>query len=245
MPADKSTNTHLANHGDIDREPENLQDATLSGKTTTALREAIISGQIAPGEKLNEPRLAEQFNVSRGPLREAIRRLVAMRLVRHVPHQGATVVTLGLDSIMELYDVREALEGKAAALAATNMSDAQISDLRQLFEVHKDHYQENSGEYMQAEGDFDFHYRIIKGCGNQMLTNQLCNELYHLIRMFRFQVSRLGTRSNRALIEHEQLIDAIEQRDPQMAELVMRSHITRAKESIRNFLTLNDRERSQ
>ena len=122
------------------------EDKTLSGQTTTALREAIISGQIPAGEKLNEPRLAEQFKVSRGPLREAIRRLVAMRLVRHVPHQGATVVTLELDSIMELYDVREALEGKAAALAAKNMSAQEIEQLRSLLMVHRQYYQSAHGE---------------------------------------------------------------------------------------------------
>jgi len=217
--------------------PNDNEDKTLSGKTTAALREAIISGLIPAGEKLNEPRLAEQFSVSRGPLREAIRRLVAMRLVRHVPHQGATVVTLELDSIMELYEVREALEGQAAALAARNMSDEQIANLKHLLEVHRNHYEENSGEYMQAEGDFDFHYQIIVGSGNSLLTNQLCNELYHLIRMFRVQTSRFKMRSNRALTEHEQLIDAIEQRDAQLAEMVMRHHISRAKESIRSYLT--------
>ena len=222
--------------------PNEYEDKTLSGLTTTALREAIITGQIPAGEKLNEPRLAEQFNVSRGPLREAIRRLVAMRLVRHIPNQGATVVTLELDSIMELYEVREALEGKAAALAARNMSDQDIAMLHQLLDVHQRHYDSNSGEYMQVEGDFDFHYLIIKGSGNELLTNQLCNELYHLIRMFRFQTSRVKTRSNRALTEHWQIIDAIEQRDQQMAELVMRSHIARAKESIRKFLTQYDND---
>lgn len=211
------------------------EDSTLSGKTTTALREAIINGLIPAGEKLNEPRLAEQFNVSRGPLREAIRRLVAMRLVRHIPNQGATVVTLELDNIMELYEVREALESKAAALAAINMSDEEIAKLRDLLKVHQQHYESNSGEYMQADGDFDFHYQIIKGSGNSLLINQLTNELYHLIRMFRVQTSRVKIRSNRALVEHEQLIYAIEQRDPQMAEMLMRSHITRAKESIREF----------
>jgi DNA-binding GntR family transcriptional regulator len=223
----------------------NADDATLSGKTTIALREAIISGEIAAGEKLNEPRLAEQFKVSRGPLREAIRRLVAMRLVRHVPHQGASVVTLDLESIMELYEVREALEGKAAGLAAQNMSDKQITKLRELLEMHRHHHESNAGEYMQAEGDFDFHYQIIKGSGNKMLANQLCNELYHLIRMFRYQTSRVGTRSNRALIEHEQLIDAIEQRDPQMAETMMRRHIARAKDSIRQHLTQAEAENKQ
>ena len=213
------------------------EDKTLSGQTTTALREAIISGDIPAGEKLNEPRLAEQFKVSRGPLREAIRRLVGMRLVRHVPHQGATVVTLELDSIMELYDVREALEGKAAALAAQNMSVREIEQLRSLLMVHREHFDTTAGEYMQAEGDFDFHYQIIKGCGNRLLTNQLCNELYHLIRMFRVQTSRFKTRSNRALTEHEQLLDAIEQRDSVLAEMVMRHHISRAKTSIREFLS--------
>jgi len=189
------------------------------------------------GEKLNEPKLAEQFQVSRGPLREAIRRLVAMRLVKHVPHVGATVVTLELESILELYEVREALEGKAAALAAQNMSQLEISKLRALLELHRQHSEKNAGEYMQTEGDFDFHYQIIKGSGNQLLTDQLCDELYHLIRMFRFQTSRFKSRSNRALIEHEQLIYAIEQRDPQLAEMLMRKHITRAKSSIEDALS--------
>ena len=219
-------------------EPINqYEDCTLSGRTTTALREAIIKGDIAAGEKLNEPRLAEQYEVSRGPLREAIRRLVAMGLVTHKPHQGATVVTLGLDSIMQLYEVREALEGKAAALAAQNMSEAEIAALKGLLEVHRQHHADNAGEHMHAEGDFDFHYQIIKGCGNQMLENQLCNELYHLIRMFRIQTSRFSSRSDRALVEHEQLLYALEQRDPQMAEMLMRHHIVRARESIRALMS--------
>jgi DNA-binding GntR family transcriptional regulator len=113
------------------------QDVTLSGQTTKALREAIISGKLSPGEKLNEPRLAEQFKVSRGPLREAIRRLESMHLVTTIPHQGATVATLDIDSIMELYEVREALEGQAAALAAKNLSDDNLSKLRDLLHVHR------------------------------------------------------------------------------------------------------------
>jgi DNA-binding GntR family transcriptional regulator len=213
------------------------EDKTLSGQTTAALREAIINGDIAAGEKLNEPRLAEQYKVSRGPLREAIRRLVAMRLVRHIPHQGATVVTLELESILELYEVREALEGKAASLAAQNMGQEEIEQLRALLNMHRDHFEKTAGEYIQAEGDFDFHYQIIKGSGNKLLTNQLCNELYHLIRMFRVQTSRFKTRSNRALTEHAQLLDAIEQRDSELAELIMRRHISRAKESITNFFS--------
>lgn len=215
----------------------NSEDNTLSGQTTIALREAIVTGQILPGEKLNEPKLAKQHSVSRGPLREAIRRLVSMGLVEHKPHVGASVIPLEVNRVIELYEVREALEGMAASLAATHMSEEGIGELKQLLELHRQHYQDNSGEYMQAEGDFDFHYLIIKGSGNALLTQQLCNELYHLIRMFRFQTSRFKARSNRALVEHEQLIYAIENRDAALAEMLMRRHISRAKESIRTYLT--------
>ena len=211
------------------------EDVTLSDQTTTALREAIVKGDIAPGEKLNEPRLAEQFSVSRGPLREAIRRLVAMGLVRHIPNVGASVVTLSLANITDLYDVREVLEGKAAALAATNMNDQERLELRELIEIHRQHIESNAGQYMQVEGDFDFHYKIIQGCGNAMLTRQLCHELYHLVRMFRYQTSRFKKRSNRALVEHEQLVYAIEQRDAEVAEMLMRKHISRAKDSIVSY----------
>ncbi len=210
----------------------NQQDVTLSDQTTTALREAIVIGDIAAGEKLNEPKLAEQFSVSRGPLREAIRRLVSMGLVRHIPNVGASVVTLSLSNITDLYDVREVLEGKAAALAAVNMNADERVKLRELIDIHRQHIETNEGQYMQVEGDFDFHYQIIKGSGNAMLTRQLCDELYHLIRMFRYQTSRFKTRSKRALIEHEQMVYAIEQHDSTMAEMLMRSHISRAKESI-------------
>ena len=233
-------------HSNKPQSPENSEesvDVTLSGKTTEALRDAIITGELPPGTKLNEPRLAEQYQVSRGPLREAIQKLVSMRLVTHVPHQGARVATLEPNDVMELYDLREALEGKAAALAAQNMSDEAISELKSLLEVHRQHHSNNSGEYMLTEGDVDFHYLIIKGSGNRMLTDQLCNELYHLIRMFRYQTSRFKSRSDRALVEHEQLIYAIEQRDSQMAEMVMRRHIVRAKESIREFLNTTSPEK--
>ncbi len=216
------------------------QDNTLSGQTTIALREAIVTGKIKPGEKLNEPKLAEQYQVSRGPLREAIRRLVSMGLVEHIPHVGASVIPLELNRIIELYEVREALEGMAAGLAATHMNEQEIADLKKLLVIHRQHCENNAGEYMQTEGDFDFHYLIIKSSRNALLTQQLCNELYHLIRMYRFQTSRFKTRSNRALIEHEQLIYAIENRDPALAELLMRRHISRAKESIKSYLSTED-----
>ncbi len=206
-------------------------DFTLTAKITATLREGIVRGEIVPGTKLSEPKLAEQFQTSRGPIREAVRRLEMMGLVRHVAHEGVRVITLGLQEVVDIYHVREALEGKAAALAARNMTDEDLDELTNLMEMHREH-QSHTGSYMQADGDFDFHYKIIQGSKNVFLIRQLCEELYHLIRMFRHRSARFEHRANVALVEHQQLLYALQQRDEDLAEIMMRRHIARAREDI-------------
>lgn len=208
---------------------------TITSDISEKLIAAIVNGEIPPGSKLSEPKLAEQFSVSRGPLREAIRRLEGLNLVYHVPREGVKVVTLGLREVVEIYHVREALEGLAAGLAARNMEQQEIDELHHLLEIHEQYIDDN-GEYFRQEGDFDFHYKIIQGSKNQLLIKQLCHELYHLVRMFRYQTRKLKSRTQQALIEHKQLVNAIEQRDEQLAELLMRRHISRARENIESKL---------
>ncbi|MGS2718667.1 GntR family transcriptional regulator [Eionea flava] len=210
-------------------------EQTLASDISEKLIASIVNGEIPPGSKLSEPKLAQQFTVSRGPLREAIRRLEGLNLVRHVPREGARVVTLDLKEVIEIYHVREALEGLAAGLAARNMTTQEIDELYQLLDVHEQYIDDN-GEYFRQEGDFDFHYKIILGSKNQLLIKQLCHELYHLVRMFRYQTRKLKSRTQQALIEHKQLVNAIEQRDEQLAELLMRRHISRARENIESKL---------
>jgi DNA-binding GntR family transcriptional regulator len=206
-------------------------DQTITSDISEKLINAIVNGEIAPGSKLSEPKLAQQFNISRGPLREAIRRLEGLNLVYHVPREGVKVVTLELKEIIEIYHVREALEGLAAGLAARNMEQKDIDELHELLELHEQYIDDN-GEYFRQEGDFDFHYKIIQGSKNKLLIKQLCHELYHLVRMFRYQTRKIKSRTQQALIEHKQLVNAIEQRDEQLAELLMRRHISRARENI-------------
>lgn len=208
------------------------KDQTLTSKITMTLREGIVTGEIVPGTKLSEPKLSEQFQTSRGPIREAIRRLEVLGLVKHVAHEGVRVTTLSLEELVEIYHVREALEGKAAALAARNMTQEELDDLARLMEVHTEH-QNSTGVYIQqADGDFDFHYKIIQGSKNTFLINQLCEDLYHLIRMFRYRTARFQHRGSIAVVEHQQLLLALQQRDEELAELTMRRHIARAREDI-------------
>jgi DNA-binding GntR family transcriptional regulator len=206
---------------------------TIADRLSDELITSIVKGDIPSGSKISEPDLARTFKVSRGPLREAIRRLEGLHLVARIPHVGARVVTLHSEQLMEIYQVREALEGMAARLACTNMSSEEIGDLKALLDEHEQSIEKSEGrEYFQHEGDFDFHYRIIQGSKNQRLIELLCSELYHLIRMYRFRSSQILSRPNVALTEHRHICSAIEQRDGELAEILMRRHISIAQKHI-------------
>lgn len=206
---------------------------TLADKVFEDIQEDIITGRLAAGSKITEPGLAKHYGISRGPLREAIRRLEGRHLVTRVAHVGARVVSLSLRELLELYDVREGLEGMACRLAARHMSGSDIAGLRQLLEQHEAQaeLQENLA-YYQKEGDLDFHYRLVQGSGNQKLVSLLCGELYHLVRMYRYRFSSSSGRPQRAFREHHQIVDAIEQRDEELAEMLMRRHIRSARNNV-------------
>jgi len=205
----------------------------LSQNLSDTLIEAIVSGQIAQGKKISEPELARHYGVSRGPLREAILKLQGMGLVERVPHVGARVVQLNPQQLIDIYSVREALEGMACRLAATQLSNQQLSELKNLLEHHQQYLQQHQGKaYFEQHGDFDFHYLIIKGSNNQYLVNLLCDELYHLLRMYRYQASKQVSRPERALQEHWAIWQALADRDGELAELLMRRHIARARKAI-------------
>ena len=214
---------------------KDLNEPTLTEKLTATLRDAIIAGSLPASSKLSEPKLAEYYKTSRGPIREAIRRLEMMQLVQHIPYEGVRVISLNSQHMIELYHLREVLEGKAAALAAENISPEGIEELRALLHLHKDH-QQSTGEYMQANGDYDFHYKVILSSGNSQLVQQLTEKLYYLIRMYRKQFSLMSSRSDVALREHEQVFYAIEARDPELAEMLMRRHVIRARKEIEQRL---------
>lgn len=210
---------------------------TIASRLTEELTDAIVTGQIAAGEKISEQDLANRYHVSRGPLREAIRRLEGRGLVVHIPHAGVRVVTLELEEVIELYAIREALEGMAARLAADHMSDTEIEALRELLDEHEAAVQKSEGrEYFQQEGDLDFHYRIVVASGNKKLISLLCGELYHLVRMYRYRSSRTASRPQQALAEHRRILEAIADRDGELAELVLRRHLGRARRSIETQL---------
>ena len=114
----------------------------------------------------------------------------------------------------------------ACRLAAQRMSDAEIAELYGLLAEHEASIAAEQGQsYYQKAGDLDFHYRIIKGSQNSRLHQMLCGELYHLVRMYRYQTSTSAKRPLQALLEHQRIVEAIAARDAELAELLMRRHI--------------------
>ncbi len=199
---------------------------TLAEKVFSELATAIVRGELAPGERLSEQALVTRYGGSRAPIREAIQKLEARNLVVRVPHAGARVVSLSLEELRDIYEVRLELEGMACRLAAERMSDADISALEKLLEEHARSIEADQGlSYYQKSGNLDFHYRIIEGSKNSRLHQMLCGDLYHIIRMYRYRTSTSSERPLQALKEHQRIVEAIKSRDPQLAELLMRRHI--------------------
>lgn len=211
--------------------------STLSGELTSTLRDAIITGEIAQGTKLSETKMAKELDVSRGPLREAIRRLEGMNLIRHIPQQGARVVTLSRELILQIYDTREALESKAVALATTHMSSHEIDELHREIDAQSKQMRENSGAFVPAESDYRFHEMLVRGSKNKIIERALLHELYNLIKMFRYQNEFANASSTNSLIEHRQIVYAIEQRDPILAEVTMKRHIAHARDRIQRRMS--------
>ncbi len=206
---------------------------TLADRVFTRLQDEIVRGEIPPGSKVSETELAGRYGVSRGPLREAIRRLESRKLLEREVHVGTRVASLSFEDLIEIYYVREALEGQAARLAAERMTDQEVAGLHQVLAQHEQQQDiREDTAYFQREGDLDFHYRIIQGSHNRTLIRMLIGELYHLVRMYRYQFSTTANRPQKALHEHRRIIEAIEARDAEMAELLMRRHIGRARENI-------------
>lgn len=214
-----------------------IDHPTLADKVFSDITTAIVRGELKPGSKLSEQMLVERYGGSRAPMREAIQKLESRHLVIRVPHSGARVVSLSLTELKDIYEVRVELESMACRLAAERMTDAEINDLQTLLNDHEQSIQAEQGQsYYQKAGDLDFHYRIIQGSKNHRLHQMLCGELYHIVRMYRYQTSTSNKRPQQALQEHQRIVEAIAARDAALAELLMRRHIQASLNQLKTLL---------
>lgn len=209
------------------------QTYTRADEAFDCLQTAIVKGDLTPGEKIGEVELCSRFHLTRGPLREALGRLESRGLLVRRPHAGVKVVSVSADELIELYRIRELMEGLAARQAAERMTDAEIAALRATLDTHETMIEQAQGQaYYQAEGDYDFHHRIATGSRNTKLTQMLLGDLYYMVRMYRYRLSTSAGRPHMALGEHRNIVDAIASRDGELAEFLMKRHIYAARKNI-------------
>ncbi|WP_144822434.1 GntR family transcriptional regulator [Marinobacter piscensis] len=217
------------------------QTYTRADEAFDCLQTAIVKGELAPGDKIGELDLCSRFELTRGPLREALGRLESRGLLVRRPHAGVKVVSLSASELVELYRIREVMEGLAARQAAERMTDQEIADLRATLDAHEAMIEEARGQaYYQAEGDYDFHHRIATGSRNTKLAQMLLGDLYYMVRMYRYRLSTSAGRPHRALGEHRRIVEAIAHRDGELAEFLMKRHINAARRNIEKKIQQGD-----
>ena len=200
-----------------------------------SLEDDIINGRRTPGERLDSEALCREFDVSRTPVREAIQQLVASGLVTVVPKKGTFVSRVGLDQLIEMFEVMAELEGMCGRLAARRISEQELTDLRAAME---------SCEAAARAGDTDeyyyenesFHHAIYLASHNGFLADE-ARQLKQRLKPYRRLQLQVRKRMDRSLAEHHEILDAIEGGDADAAERLMREHVLIQGERFSDFVS--------
>jgi DNA-binding GntR family transcriptional regulator len=198
------------------------------------LREAILRGDLVPGERLMELQLASKLGVSRTPIREAIRMLEQEGLAITIPRKGAIVAGMTEKEMQDVLEIREALEELSVQVACDKISDEEIARLRKNMKNFQRALETGDLKKM-AQADVEFHDVIYQATDNQKLINML-NNLRE--QMYRYRVEYLKNPDNhqQLLDEHEAIYQGILERDKDAVTAMMRRHISNQVDVVKNII---------
>jgi DNA-binding GntR family transcriptional regulator len=216
-----------------DGEQPDQNGKSLSERAFAYIRKLIYDGVVGPGDRINELDISQKLGISRGPVREAIRRMSSSGLLTFEPNSGARVVSLDAEGVAQLYDVREALEARAAALAAVRMTDEERRKLLETLAAHDVQMtEENSTSYPRGSTDWDFHLLILKGARNDVIWRICGDELRDMFSLLRSQHGSSPGRGRKALEEHRWVAEAIVAGNADLAALLMAQHIRASRDNL-------------
>ena len=211
-------------HAELSVEPINA-NFSLKDKIYDSLKQAITTMNIYAEDaelRLDERRLSEKLEISRTPVREALARLEQEGLVHIVPRRGVYIVRKTKVEILEMVTVWAALESMAARLICENAGDDEIASLRKMFSTFEgDQVQAHIDEY--SETNIEFHQAILKLSGCNLLCDIADNLFIHM-RSIRARTISEDDRAKRSIIDHMHIIEALEARDANLAERLVREH---------------------
>jgi len=198
----------------------------MSEEIADILRENIISGNINPGEKVNEYQVAKLLNISRPPIREAFRLLAAEGLITLVPRKGAFVSKMSSREVKEIYEMKSMMESFAVRLAIPIINEKEVSELDSILRLMEGKIEENNFKQIQRL-NIEFHRRMIKMSKNERLTR-----FYESIVLPIRKYQRIGLSApaswETSFQEHRNIVEAIRSRNIELAEKLTREHTMRA-----------------
>lgn len=200
------------------------------------LRQAILTGEMKPGERLMEIHLANKLGVSRTPIREAIRKLELEGLVIMIPRRGAEVAQITWKNLKDVLEVRRALDVLAIELACERMSKEELAALYQACEKFKEATQTQNVRII-AEADVALHDIIVASTRNDRLI-QLVNNLAEQMYRYRFEYIKDVSQHDRLVQEHNDMYESILRKDKESAAEAVRNHIDNQEEAIIRQLQL-------
>lgn len=208
---------------------------SLRQTVTDKLRDAILAGRFAPGQRIVERDLWQSLGISRTVVREALQHLQAEGLINIIPHRGPVVATLTAEEVRELYVVRGALEALAGEGFARHATDEQVARLREALEYLRRPEASASTESLLAAKNA-FYAILLEGCGNRVV-GQMLTQLNNRVTLLRRVSLGTGGRLPRTIAELEAVVAAIEARDPERARLMCARHVESAAEVVGRSLS--------
>ncbi|MGE0611922.1 MAG: GntR family transcriptional regulator [Hyphomicrobiales bacterium] len=208
---------------------------SLKSRIYESLKSAITSMNIYDENaelRLDERRLSEQFGISRTPLREALARLDQEGLVNIVPRRGIYIVRKSKEEILEMITVWAALESMAARLITQNAGDEEIAALREFATIDGSRVKARIDEY--SEANIRFHSAILK-MSKCKLLNEMASGLFMHVRAIRARTISEDDRASRSIVDHLHIIEALEARDTELAERLVREHTLNLKAHVEKY----------
>lgn len=220
----------------IRRRPSRIEKRfrSLRRLLTEELKEAILAGKLAPGERLSEEKLASSLNVGRVPLREALRRLEAEGYITFLSTSEIMVSKPTIEDLEDYYSIASVLEGLAARLAVERAQPEEISRLRELHQLLREAYKEKDPErYFEANSSF---HRFIAEMARNERLHRLIDEMRHEIQKTRILSLHLPQRLDYSMREHDQILDAFLKRNSELAEATVVRHLQNQMEALVKIL---------
>lgn len=214
----------------MERSKEGQDAYSLRGRVFKQLRTDILSGKYKDNEELRENTIAKEYGVSRTPVREAIRQLELEGLVITIPNKGAYVNSIKRKDVEDIYAIRSLLEGLCARWAAENITKEQLERVEEILFMTRYHLEHEHFDQLY-EYDGKFHEALYSAC-NSPILNHLLSDFHEYIQNVRKRALKDKTRAFQCQEEHEAILKAIRDCEPQEAASLASLHIQKAAENI-------------